>query len=150
MRTKTKTIPTVLPAVGAGQNAEGGSAEDSPGSGLVLILFERDNIFRQIFTDGRPMPVDPQPAYNGYSIGKWEGDTFVVQTAGFKDGMWLDNIGSPFTAAAKVTERFHRPSFGNLEIDVTVDDPKGLHEALELYSASSDCGRHGNYGILLH
>lgn len=93
-------------------------------SGLVLILFERDNIFRQIFTDGRPMPVDPQPAYNGYSTGKWEGDTLVVETTGFKDGMWLDNIGSPFTAAAKVTERFRRPSFGNLEIEVTVDDPK--------------------------
>jgi hypothetical protein len=92
--------------------------------GLLLILFERDNVFRQIFMDGRPMPVDPQPAFNGYSTGKWEGDTLVVQTAGFKDGMWLDNIGSPFTAGAKVTERFRRPSFGNLEIEVTVDDPK--------------------------
>jgi hypothetical protein len=92
--------------------------------GLVLILFERDNIFRQIFTDGRPLPVDPQPAYNGYSTGKWEGDTLVVQTAGFKDGMWLDNIGSPFTEAAKVTERFRRPSFDSLEIEVTVDDPR--------------------------
>jgi hypothetical protein len=69
------------------------------------------------------MPVDPQPAFSGYSTGKWEGDTLVVQTTGFKDGMWLDNIGSPFTAGAKVTERFRRPSFGDLEIDVTVDDP---------------------------
>ncbi len=92
--------------------------------GLVAILFERDNTFRQIFTDGRPMPVDPQPAFNGYSTGKWEGDTLVVQTTGFKDGMWLDNVGSPFTSVAKVTERFRRPSFGNLEIEVTVDDPK--------------------------
>lgn len=92
--------------------------------GLVLILFERDNIFRQIFTDGRPQPADPQPAYNGYSTGKWEGDTLVVETTGFKDGMWLDNVGSPFTSAAKVTERFRRPNFGTLEIEVTVDDPK--------------------------
>jgi hypothetical protein len=92
--------------------------------GLLVILFERDNVFRQIFLDGRPMPVDPQPAFNGYSIGKWEGDTLVVQSAGFKDGMWLDNIGSPFTAGARVTERFRRPSFGNLEIEVSVDDPK--------------------------
>jgi hypothetical protein len=93
-------------------------------AGLLVMLFERDNSFRQIFTDGRAMPVDPQPAYNGYSSGKWEGDTLVVRTAGFKDGMWLDNVGSPFTAAARVTERFRRPSFGNLEIEVTVDDPK--------------------------
>jgi hypothetical protein len=91
---------------------------------LLVIMFERDNSFRQIFTDGRPMPVDPQPAYNGYSTGKWDGDTLVVQTTGFKDGMWLDNVGSPFTSAAKVIERFRRPSFGNLEIEVTVDDPK--------------------------
>jgi hypothetical protein len=92
--------------------------------GLLLILFERDNVFRQIFTDGRPMPLDPQPAFNGYSTGKWEGDTLVVETTGFKDGMWLDNIGSPFTPSAKVTERFRRPSFGNLEIEVTVYDSK--------------------------
>jgi hypothetical protein len=90
----------------------------------VVILFERDNTFRQIFTDGRLLPVDPQPAYNGYSTAKWVGDTLVVETTGFKDGMWLDNVGSPFTAAAKVTERFRRPSFGQLEIEVTVDDPK--------------------------
>jgi hypothetical protein len=106
--------------------------------GLVLILFERDNIFRQIFTDGRPLPPDMQPSYNGYSTAKWDGDTLVVQTAGFKDGMWLDNVGNPITEGAKITERFRRPSFGNLEIDVTVDDPKAyskpwtlkLHQSL--------------------
>ena len=92
--------------------------------GLLVILFERDNTFRQIFLDGRPRPVDPQPAYNGYSTAKWEGDTLVVQSTGFRDGMWLDNIGSPFTAAAKVTERFRRPRYGDLQIEVTVDDPK--------------------------
>lgn len=92
--------------------------------GLLLILFERDTNYRQIFTDGRPLPEDPQPSYNGYSVGKWEGDTLVVRSIGFKDGLWLDVSGTPLTDAAKVTERFRRPSFGNLEIEVTVDDPK--------------------------
>ena len=92
--------------------------------GLLLILFERDTNYRQIFMDGRPLPEDPQPSYNGYSIGKWDGDTLVVQSIGFKDGLWLDVSGTPLTDAAKVTERFRRPNFGNLEIEVTVDDPK--------------------------
>jgi hypothetical protein len=92
--------------------------------GLIVILYERDTVYRQVFTDGRPLPVDPQPSFYGYSIGKWEGDTLVVQTNGFKDGLWLDISGTPLTDAAKVTERYHRPSFGKLEIDITVDDSK--------------------------
>jgi hypothetical protein len=93
-------------------------------SGLLVILFERDTAYRQIFTDGRPLPVDPQPSFNGYSIGKWERDTLVVETIGIKDGTWLDVRGTPLTGAARVTERFRRPSFGKLEIAITVDDPK--------------------------
>jgi hypothetical protein len=108
--------------------------------GLLLILFERDTTYRQIFTDGRPLPVDPQPGFNGYSTGKWEGDTLVVESIGFKDGMWLDTKGSPLTSAAKVTERFRRPSFGKLEIEITIDDPMAytkpwsiqVHQALAL------------------
>jgi hypothetical protein len=92
--------------------------------GLLLILFERDTNYRQIFTDGRPLPEDPQPSFNGYSTGKWDGDTLVVQSIGFKDGLWLDVSGTPLTDAAKVTERVRRPNFGNLQIEVTVDDPK--------------------------
>jgi hypothetical protein len=92
--------------------------------GLMVILYERDTVYRQIFTDGRPLPVDPQPSFYGYSTAKWEGDTLVVQTNGFRDGLWLDISGTPLTDAAQVTERFHRPNFGSLEIDVTVDDPK--------------------------
>ena len=92
--------------------------------GLLLILFERNTEYRQIFTDGRPLPEDPQPGFNGYSTAKWDGDTLVVQSIGFKDGLWLDISGTPLTDAAKVTERFRRPNFGNLEIEVTVDDPK--------------------------
>jgi hypothetical protein len=70
------------------------------------------------------LPVDPQPSWNGYSSGKWEGDTLVVQTNGLRDGIWLDLKGDPLTEAAKLTERFRRPSYGKLEIELTVDDPK--------------------------
>jgi hypothetical protein len=91
--------------------------------GYIAILHEREGQ-RQIFTDGRPVLTDPQPSWLGYSTGKWDGDTLVVQTAGFRDGLWADNNGTPLTGAAKVTERFRRPNFGKLEIEVTVDDPK--------------------------
>ena len=91
--------------------------------GLMVILYERDTVYRQIFTDGRPLPKDPQPTFYGYSSAKWQGNELVVETIGFKDGMWLDVSGTPLTEAAKVTERYRRPNFGKLEIDVTVDDP---------------------------
>jgi hypothetical protein len=92
--------------------------------GLLIILNERQVWYRQIFTDGRPLPPDPQPTWNGYSAGRWDGDTLVVQSNGFRDGLWLDSNGSPMTEGAKITERFHRPNFGTLDITITVDDPK--------------------------
>ena len=92
--------------------------------GLLVILSEVNASYRQIFTDGRPLLVDPQPSWNGYSTGKWVGDTLVVQTIGFRDGLWLDTSGSPLTDAARVTERFRRVNYGHLQIEVTVDDPK--------------------------
>lgn len=92
--------------------------------GLVMILSEYNASYRQIFTDGRPLPVEPNPSRNGYSTGKWEGDTLVVQTAGFRDGTWLDASGSPLTDTGKITERFRRVNFGRLEIEINVDDPK--------------------------
>lgn len=92
--------------------------------GLLAILEEQNSNFRQIFTDGRPLPVDPQPTFNGYSSGNWDGDTLVVHTAGFRDGLWLDRDGSPMTDAAQVTEKFHRINYGKMQIEVTVDDPK--------------------------
>jgi hypothetical protein len=106
--------------------------------GLIVILSERDVTFRQIFTDGRPLPKDPNPSRNGYSVGRWEGDTLAVETIGFHDGIWLDRKGNPMTDAAKMTERFRRINFGNLEIEITIDDPKAytkpwtvkLHEML--------------------
>jgi hypothetical protein len=92
--------------------------------GLLVILHERNMEFRQIFTDGRRFPADPVPAWYGYSIGKWEGDTLVVETIGLRDGLWADFFGSPLTDHARMTERFRRPSYGTLEVQVTIDDPK--------------------------
>jgi hypothetical protein len=92
--------------------------------GLLVILNEQNASYRQIFTDGRPLPADPNPSWNGYSSGKWEGDTLVVQTTGFRDALWLDTGGSPLTDAARVTERFRRVNYGTLEIELTIDDPK--------------------------
>ena len=93
--------------------------------GMILIIYEANSGLRQIFTDGRTLPnKDAQPWWYGYSIGKWEGDTLVVETTGFTDDIWLDVQGSPLTGEGKVTERFRRPTVGTLEIDITVDDPK--------------------------
>jgi len=92
--------------------------------GLLVILNEQNASYRQIFTDERPLPVDPNPSWNGYSSGQWDGDILVVQTTGFRDGLWLDTGGSPLTDAARVTERFRRVNYGTLEIELTIDDPK--------------------------
>jgi hypothetical protein len=92
--------------------------------GQLVILNELGASYRQIFTDGRPLPADPNPSWNGYSSGKWEGDTLVVETSGFRDHMWLDATGNPMTDEAKITERFRRIDFGHMEIEVTVNDPK--------------------------
>ena len=92
--------------------------------GLVIFLTERNASYRQIFTDGRPLPEDPSPAWNGYSTGHWDGDTLVVETAGFLDGQWLDRSGSPLTSTGRMTEKFRRVNYGTLNIELTVDDPK--------------------------
>jgi hypothetical protein len=95
-----------------------------PAAGMVLVLYEAVHSYRQIFTDGRRLPDEPNPTWMGYSIGHWDGDTFVVETSGFNNTGWLDNYGHPATDALKVTERFHRKDFGHLDIQVTIDDPK--------------------------
>jgi hypothetical protein len=93
--------------------------------GLIMISYEANYGLRYIFMDGRTLPgKDAEPWWYGYSVGKWEGDTLVVETTGFKDDGWLDIIGTPMTDAARMTERFRRPTYGTLEIDVTIDDPK--------------------------
>jgi hypothetical protein len=92
--------------------------------GLLVMLDELNAGYRQVFTDGRPLPADPQPSWQGYSSGKWVGDTLVIDSIGFRDGLWLDIVGSPMTDAAKVRERIRRPDYGHLEVEVTVDDSK--------------------------
>jgi hypothetical protein len=93
-------------------------------SDRMIILTERNIEYRQIFMDGRPLPADPNPTWNGYSTAKWEGDTLVVETIGFRDDLWLDAAGNPLTEMAKMTERIRRPNYGNLEIEITINDPK--------------------------
>jgi len=90
---------------------------------LVLILYEEAPT-RQIFTDGRELPKDPNPTWMGYSVGRWEGDTLVVQSAGFNDKTWLDFTGHPHTEALVVTERFQRKDFGHMRLEMTFNDPK--------------------------
>jgi hypothetical protein len=90
----------------------------------LIILTERNMQYRQIFTDGRPLPEDPNPTWNGYSTAKWDGDTLVIQTIGFRNELWLDANGNPLTNAGKTTEKIRRPNFGTLHIEITIDDPK--------------------------
>src|ERR1700694_6353178 len=92
--------------------------------GIIAILFEAYNHYRQIFVDGRPLPKPTQPSYMGYSVGKWEGDTLVVDTTGLNDQGWLDMNGHPQTETTHVTERFRRRDFGHMDLQLTIDDPK--------------------------
>ena len=91
---------------------------------LTLMLYEIFVDYRQIHTDGRTLPKDRHPAWFGYSVGKWEGDTFVVQTVGINDRTWLDDSGYPHSDALVITERIRRPDYGHMSIEFTFDDPK--------------------------
>jgi len=91
---------------------------------LLIVLNEMNAGYRQIFTDARPLPDTPSPAWQGYSSAKWVGDTLVVDTIGLRDDTWIDWNGSVVTEAAKVREEIRRPDFGHLELKITVDDPK--------------------------
>jgi len=90
---------------------------------LILILYEENSVFRQIFLDGRQPVKDAEPRWMGYSSGKWEGDTLVVNTVGFNDQTWLDAMGHPHTENLHLIERFRRRDAGHLEIEMTIDDP---------------------------
>jgi hypothetical protein len=94
--------------------------------GVTIVLFEEFNNWRQVFTDGRPLPVDPQPAWLGYSVGRWEGDTFVVESSGFNDKAWLDAGGTPHSEALSTVERLRRLDFGHMEAEFTFDDPRAF------------------------
>jgi hypothetical protein len=91
---------------------------------LMIFMHESRTIYRQVFTDGRSLPKDAQPAWMGYSVGRWEGDTFIVDTINQNGKTWLDMRGHPATDALKVTERYTRPTIGRILIDVTIDDSK--------------------------
>jgi hypothetical protein len=91
---------------------------------LILILYEENTSFRQIFLDGRKPIQDAEPRWMGYSTGKWEGDTLVIDTIGFNDKHWLDRMGHPHSDALHLTERIRRRDFGHLEIAMTINDPK--------------------------
>jgi hypothetical protein len=91
---------------------------------LLIVLNEMNAGYRQVFIDGRPLPKDPNPAIQGYSTAKWEGDTLVIDSTGFQNDVWIDWNGSVLTESGKVREKIRRPDFGHLDIEVTVDDPK--------------------------
>jgi len=98
---------------------------------VLALLYDLDTnpTFRQIHTDGRPLPTDPEPTWLGYSIGRWDGDDLVVTTAGFRDGGWLDTQrGQPHSDALRVTERLRRASIGRMDMSITIDDPKAFQK----------------------
>jgi hypothetical protein len=109
---------------------------------VIALMYELGN-FRQIYTDGRELPKDPNPTWMGYSIGHWDGDTLVVETAGFNDKTWLDMVGHPHSERLHVTEKFQRADFGHMRVQVTFDDPETLTRPLTIsvavnYAADTD------------
>ncbi len=91
---------------------------------VIVTLYEGFEGQRQIYTDGRKHPADPEPTWLGYATGQWQGNTLVVDMDGFNDKSWLDAVGSPHSDALRVVERFHRRDFGHMDVEVTIDDPK--------------------------
>jgi hypothetical protein len=115
-----RCLPIGIP--GAGLVSEFTKIVQSPR--MAVILYEADNTHRQIYTDGRAFPKEfAQPAWLGYSVGKWDRDTLVVETAGFNDKTWLDLTGHPHSESLRVTERYHRRDFGHMDLEITIDDP---------------------------
>ena len=112
--------------------------------GVVAVLYENGTgRYRQIYMDGRALPADPNPTWLGYSVGRWERDTLVVESAGFNDRTWLDRAGHPHSEKLRVTERFRRVDFGHVQYEITFDDPETLTKPLSLslpveYQADSD------------
>jgi len=92
----------------------------------VLTILYEDLAYRQIFLDGRQLPRDPNPSFMGYSVGRWEGDTLVVESLGFNERTWLDFGGHPHTEALRVTERFRRRNVAAIDLQVTLED-KGAY-----------------------
>ena len=101
---------------------------------VTAILYESRTTFRQILTDGRPLPEVDWPAWNGFSVGRWEGDTFVVQTAGFNGKPWLDQAGYPASDALRITERFRRRDFGHMDMEMIIDDSRMYSQPWSIFS----------------
>jgi hypothetical protein len=93
-------------------------------NGTIVILYEALHAYRQIYMDGRKLPANPNPAWMGYSVGRWEADSLVVESNGFVENNWIDNGGHPATESLRLTERFRRRDFGHLDLAITIDDPK--------------------------
>jgi hypothetical protein len=109
---------------------------------VIALLYELSG-FRQIYMDGRELPKDPNPTWMGYSVGHWDGDTLVVESAGFNDKTWLDMAGHPHSEYLRVTERFRRVDFGHMQVQVTFEDPETLTKPLTIsmavnYAADTD------------
>ena len=104
---------------------------------VVALLYEGGSRYRQIFLDGRQLPRNPNPAWMGYSVGHWDGDTLVVETAGFNDRTWLDMAGHPHSYQLRVTERFRRIDFGHIQRQITFEDPQALTKPLTFSLALS-------------
>ncbi len=112
--------------------------------GLIIVMHELDGgMSRQIYTDGRPLPKDPSPSWLGYSVGRWDGDTLVVDTIGFNDRAWLDSRGHPRSEAMHTTEKYRRRDVGHMDVEITMDDPKSYDRPItfkvtHLLQADSD------------
>jgi hypothetical protein len=125
-----KDDPFTVQCLPAGPRALlGGFARFIQTPAVLAILFD-DLSYRQIFLDGRALPKDPNPSWMGYSVGHWEGDTLVVESNGFNERSWLDMSGHPHTESLRTTERFRRTSFGNIELQVILDDAKAYKKPL--------------------
>jgi hypothetical protein len=100
----------------------GGMMKIAQTPGLIIIL-NPDLTYRQVYMDGRPLEAAPNPSWMGYSVGRWDGDTLVVESFGFNDRTWLDTSGHPHTEALRMTERYRRRDFGHMDVEVTLQDP---------------------------
>ena len=115
----------------------------------IAIIYEAFNLWRQVFMDGREMEPDANPTWMGYSTGKWEGDTLVVDSRGFNGKAWLDQLGKPSTDALHVIERFHRQDFGHMNLQITIDDPESIHEAVDCQRGGASAAGYGVAGVHL-
>jgi len=98
--------------------------------GRIIQFFERSHKWRTIWMDGRPHPTHEEPAYHGYALGKWDGDTLVVESTGFDERAWLDQYGSPHSESMRLTERWHRVNRETIELNMTIQDPKTYTKTL--------------------